>query len=109
MDLNRRTIAPAIPGMGIEEVKKGYNGKAEVTFATKVNDDSSFGLFSREYRDTAGNTYSYQNESSTVVDSVMKTWFTVEYPPDGQLIFQRSLTPVQYLREPVRIGLPPLS
>ena len=106
VDLNNRTITPAIPGMSVKEVIKGKNGMAQLVFSTKVNDDNiCFGMF-HNYSDMEGNTYELSSESMTNIDRIMETRITVQCPPDGKLVFQRELTPMQYLEEPVKIELP---
>lgn len=106
VDLNSKTISPAISGMKLKEVTK-KNGKAALVFETKLpSDDGSFGLLSFEYQDTAGNTYELNHEGTSGSGFLMETRVTVEDPADGKLIFRRDLTPMQPLEDPIRISLP---
>ncbi|MEL1134830.1 DUF4179 domain-containing protein [Desulfitobacterium sp. THU1] len=106
VDMEKKTITPAIEGMELKEVIKG-EGKANLVFATKVREDDGFGVFSFEYRDEEGNTYALKSEgTSSPRDSWMETRITVEYPENGRIILQRTLTPMLTLEEPIRIELP---
>lgn len=106
VDMENKTITPAIEGMELKEVIKG-KGKANLIFATKVTEDETFGAFNFEYKDEDGNAYMLKSEgSSSPRDSWMETRITVEYPENGKIILQRELTPKLMLEEPLRIDLP---
>lgn len=106
VDMEKKTITPAIEGMELKEVRK-VEGKASLVFATKVREDDGFGVFDFEYRDEGGNTYLLKSEgTSSPQDSWMETRITVEYPESGKVILQRTLTPMLTLEEPIRIKLP---
>lgn len=107
VDLENKTITPAIEGMELEKVIKG-EGKANLVFSTKVFDRESFGMFNFEYKDEEGNLYKLNGEgTSTNHESMdMTTRITVEYPKSGKIILQRALTPKIMLDEPIRVELP---
>jgi hypothetical protein len=106
VDLNEKTISPKIPGVKVKDVTKGKTGKAELTLTAKVTDQMGFNLFGSDYSDTAGNHYTLNGDFTGIEDSIMTYGINVVVPDDGKLIFQRSMTPMQYLEEPVRIELP---
>lgn len=106
VDMENKTITPAIEGMEFKEVIKG-KGKANLIFVIEVMEDESFGAFNFEYKDEEGNAYMLKSEgTSSPRDSRMETRITVEYPESGKIILQRELTPKIRLEEPLRIDLP---
>ncbi|WP_019850237.1 DUF4179 domain-containing protein [Desulfitobacterium sp. PCE1] len=106
VDLEKKTITPAIEGTELKEVIKG-EGKANLVFDTKVMEEGSFGAFGFEYRDEEGKTYTLNGLGTlSPQDSWMETRITVEYPESGKIILQRTLTPLLILEEPIRIDLP---
>ncbi|TWH56839.1 uncharacterized protein DUF4179 [Desulfitobacterium sp. LBE] len=106
VDLEKKTITPAIEGMELKEVIKGEE-KANLVFATKVMGEEAFGAFAFDYQDEQGNTYSLKNMgTSSSQNSWMETHITVDYPESGRIILQRVSSPLLILEEPIRIPLP---
>lgn len=106
VDLDRKTIIPAIEGLELKEVvRKGE--KADLVFSTRMESEEGFGIFDFEYEDVEGNKFRLNSEGMTSPSPlIMETMVTVEYPANGKLIFKRVLTPMQKLEEPIRIVLP---
>ena len=105
VDLEKGTFYPQVKGMELSKIVK-REGKADLLFSTKVTNDECVGLFSSRYKDDEGNSYEFRTEGSSVLDSVMETSITVEYPSSGTVILQRSLTPKIMLENPIRVSLP---
>ncbi|MFA5635786.1 MAG: DUF4179 domain-containing protein [Anaerovoracaceae bacterium] len=106
IDLNNKTISPAVSDIELEEVKI-REGKADLVFSTEVENNEGFGMFHFDYKDQEGNVHTLKEEGFTIGDnSEMKTGITVVYPPSGRVILQRSLAPMRVLEKPVKIDIP---
>ncbi|WP_227019802.1 DUF4179 domain-containing protein [Sinanaerobacter chloroacetimidivorans] len=105
VDINHKTITPAIHGSMLTEVTK-KQGTASLTFTTRVSEDDNFGMFSPEYQDEEGNVYDLQEMGFSNIDSFMETRVVLTPPDNGKVILQRTLTPKIVLEKPIRIDLP---
>jgi hypothetical protein len=105
VDLNNKTITPALIDVTLKEVTR-HGDNADLVFSTKTTLNDSFSMFSNHYKDAEGNSYEFSSEGTSTIESSLESIITVKYPISGKIILQRSLTPKIILDEPIRIKLP---
>ncbi|WMJ77264.1 MULTISPECIES: DUF4179 domain-containing protein [unclassified Sedimentibacter] len=105
VDIDNKTITPNIEGLELKQVIK-KSDDATLVFSTQTVNDDNFQMFNRDYKDTDGNVYRLDSEGTSSYNSQMETLITVKYPQSGKVVLQRSLAPIIFLDEPIRIKLP---
>jgi hypothetical protein len=102
IDLKNKTMTPEVGDFYIKSIERSGN-KAYITFGTNITE--YFGIFSSEYKDTDGNSYSYNTQSMTQSTDGADYHFALIWPEDNIVILTRSRAPLTELEKPVEIKL----